>query len=138
MNATNRRRAQEFRKFLNTIEVHLVIYNAGTHMTKRVRDGSPNVPAGISTSPRPRRPWINQVERFFGSLTNRQVRRGTYRSTAELEAAIEAYIDNHNAKPKPFRWTKSATISSPSSIVFAAGHSTPKPLCGALRNQDTS
>jgi hypothetical protein len=65
------------------------------------------------------------------------VRRGTYRSTAELEAAIEAYIDNHNAKPKPFRWTKSATISSPS-IVFAAEHSTPKPLCGALRNQDTS
>jgi hypothetical protein len=52
--------------------------------------------------------WINEVERFFGLLTDRQVRRGTYRSTVEFEAAIQAYIDAHNAKPKPFRWTKSA------------------------------
>ena len=46
------------------------------------------------------------MERFFGLLTDRQVRRGTYQSTAQLQAAIQAYIDAHN--PKPFRWTKSA------------------------------
>jgi hypothetical protein len=52
--------------------------------------------------------WINQVERFFGLLTERQVRRGVHRSTAELEAAIHAYIEAHNANPRPFRWLKSA------------------------------
>jgi hypothetical protein len=41
-------------------------------------------------------------------LTERQVRRGVYRSTAELQTAVLAYIDAHNAKPKPFRWVKSA------------------------------
>ena len=47
-------------------------------------------------------------ERFFGLLTEGQIRRGAHRSTAELEAAITAYIDARNADPKPFRWTKSA------------------------------
>ena len=51
---------------------------------------------------------LGDVERFFGLLTERQVRRGVHRSTAELEAAIHAYIEAHNAKPKPFRWVKSA------------------------------
>lgn len=52
--------------------------------------------------------WINQVERFFALLTDQQLRRGVHRSTDALEAAIHAYIDAHNAEPKPFRWTKSA------------------------------
>ncbi len=52
--------------------------------------------------------WINQVERFFALLTERQIRRGVHRSVAELQAAIQDYIDHHNADPKPFRWTKSA------------------------------
>jgi hypothetical protein len=52
--------------------------------------------------------WINQVERFFGLLTDDQIRRGAHRSTAKLEAAITAYIDARNADPKPFRWTKTA------------------------------
>jgi hypothetical protein len=47
--------------------------------------------------------WINQVERFFGLLTDNQIRRGVHRSTAELETAIGAYIEAHNADPKPFR-----------------------------------
>jgi hypothetical protein len=42
------------------------------------------------------------------SLTEKQVRRGVHRSTAQLEADIRAFIDAHNAAPKPFRWTKSA------------------------------
>ena len=52
--------------------------------------------------------WINQVERFFAELTNKQIRRGVHRSTAELEAAIRRYIETENTDPKPFSWTKSA------------------------------
>ena len=52
--------------------------------------------------------WINQVERFFALLTDQQIRRGAHRSTTELEAAINAYIDACNANPRPFRWTKTA------------------------------
>ena len=52
--------------------------------------------------------WINQVERFFADLTEKQIRRGAHCSTAELEAAITAYIESVNANPRPFLWTKSA------------------------------
>jgi hypothetical protein len=52
--------------------------------------------------------WISLVERFFANLTDKQIRRGAHRSTAELEAAIASYIDAVNANPKPFVWTKSA------------------------------
>jgi transposase len=52
--------------------------------------------------------WINQVERFFALLTQQQIKRGAHRSTKELEAAISAYIQARNEKPKPLRWTKSA------------------------------
>ncbi len=52
--------------------------------------------------------WINQVERFFADLSERQIRRGAHRSTRELETAIRDYIKGVNDDPKPFRWTKSA------------------------------
>jgi len=52
--------------------------------------------------------WVNQVERFFADITEKQIRRGVHRSTEELETAIRAYLDAINARPKPFRWTKSA------------------------------
>jgi hypothetical protein len=48
--------------------------------------------------------WLNQVERFFALLTDKKIRRGV----AELQADIAVFIDQHNADPKPFRWTKSA------------------------------
>jgi len=47
-------------------------------------------------------------ERFFALLTEKQIRRGVHPSTRALEADIHAYIDAHNAEPRPFRWTKSA------------------------------
>lgn len=53
--------------------------------------------------------WINQVERFFANLTDKQIRRGVHRLTRELEAAIKDDINATNADPKPFKWTKSAT-----------------------------
>ena len=52
--------------------------------------------------------WLNQVERWFAALTERQIRRGTHRSTTELERAIEAYLAVCNGQPAPFIWTKTA------------------------------
>ncbi|HLN37247.1 MAG TPA: IS630 family transposase, partial [Xanthobacteraceae bacterium] len=48
------------------------------------------------------------VERFFALLTERQIRPGIHRSVVALKATITTFIEQHNANPKPFRWTKSA------------------------------
>ena len=111
-----RHRAQEFRKFLDEIErnvpanldIHVVMDNASSHKTRLIRAWFAKrrrwhvhfTPTSSS--------WINQVERFFALLSEQQIKRGTHRSTAELERAINAYIKTRNADPKPFRWTKSA------------------------------
>ena len=81
-----------------------------TRPTRRRRSatGSPGVRAGMSISRRPLPSWLNQVERFFADLTEKQIRRGVHRSTAELERAITDYIETVNEAPKPFRWHKSA------------------------------
>jgi transposase len=52
--------------------------------------------------------WLNQVERWFAMLTERQIRRGTHRSTVELENAIRSCLALNNRDPKPFVWTKTA------------------------------
>jgi hypothetical protein len=52
--------------------------------------------------------WLNQVERFFGLITQDAIRRGVFRSVTELKTAMEAYLENHNADPKPFIWTAKA------------------------------
>ena len=52
--------------------------------------------------------WLNLVERFFGLLTEKQLKRGVLTSVKELEAAIYDVIARHNESPKPFVWTKSA------------------------------
>ncbi len=52
--------------------------------------------------------WLNQVERFFAALTEKQLRRGDHRATREPEQAIRDDIDTVNANPRPFRWTRSA------------------------------
>jgi hypothetical protein len=48
------------------------------------------------------------VERFFAEITRKRIRRGVFKNVAELEQAIMDYLENHNADPKPFIWTKSA------------------------------
>ena len=52
--------------------------------------------------------WLNMVARFFRDITTERLRRGVFTSVAELEAAINQYVDHHNTNPKPFIWTKSA------------------------------
>ena len=111
-----RHRASEFRKFLDEIErnvptdldVHLVLDNYATHKTPLIR-------AWLAKRPRfhvhwtpTSASWINQVERFFALVTEKQIRRGVHTSVAQLEADIAAFLTAHNADPKPFRWTKSA------------------------------
>jgi len=111
-----RHRAREFRRFLDTIEaavppaldVHVVLDNYGTHKTPLIhrwllrhpRYHLHFTPVGAT--------WLNQVERWFAALTEKQLRRGVHRSTRALEAAIQEYLQAHNARPKPFVWTKTA------------------------------
>jgi transposase len=111
-----RHRAREFRTFLNTVEasvpadhdVHIVIDNVSSHKTEAVRNWFAKRPRWHVHYTPTSASWINQVERFFADLTEKQIRRGVHRSTAELEAAIKAYIETVNANPRPFVWTKSA------------------------------
>lgn len=111
-----RHRSAEFRKFLSTIDaavpvhldIHLILDNYGTHKTasihrwlaKRPRYHLHFTPTGAS--------WINLVERWFSTLTEKQLRRGVHRSTKELEKAITHYLAMYNEDPKPFVWTKTA------------------------------
>ncbi len=109
-------RSSEFRKFLDQIEanvprdldVHLVMDNYATHKTKPVRDWLAKRPRWHVHFTPTSASWINQVERFFAPITDKQIRRGVHQSTHQLEADIRAFIDAHNAHPKPFHWTKSA------------------------------
>jgi transposase len=52
--------------------------------------------------------WLNMVERFFARITTEAIRRGSFSSVRQLQAAIDAYLAEHNKEPKPFTWTASA------------------------------
>ena len=112
-----RHRAAEFRRFLDQIEanvpadldVHLVMDNYATHKTKLVRDWLVKRPRWHVHLTPTSSSWLNQVERFFALLTERQLRRSVHRSVADLQTTITGFIEQHNAAPKPFRWTKSAS-----------------------------
>jgi transposase len=111
-----RHRAIEFRKFLDRVDasvpadldVHLVLDNYATHK-------APIIKAWLAKRPRyhvhftpTHGSWLNQVERWFGLLTQRQIKRGSHKSVAALKAAIQEFLAAHNDDPKPFVWTKSA------------------------------
>jgi hypothetical protein len=82
--------------------------NVSSHKTQAIRNWFAKRPRGHVHYTPTSASWINQVERFFANLTEKQLRRGVYRSTAELQAAIKHYIKIANAEAKPFVWTKSA------------------------------
>jgi hypothetical protein len=50
--------------------------------------------------------WLNAVEKFFSILTRRAIRRGVFKSVADLQTTIRSYLQHHNADPTPFVWTK--------------------------------
>ena len=111
-----RHRAEEFRDFLDAVdaavpaelEVHVVLDNASIHKAPLIRDWLAKRPRYRLHFTPTASSWLNQVERFFALLTARRLKRGTHRSVEELEAAVLAYVERHNAEPRPFRWTKSA------------------------------
>jgi transposase len=113
-----RHRHQEFLKFLRRLDgefpiemnLHLVMDNYGTHKHPRVQAWlqrhSRFVPHFVPTSSS----WLNLVERWFGELTGKRIRRGVFVSVDALVAAIEEYLAAWNRKPKLFIWT--ATVDS--------------------------
>jgi transposase len=111
-----RHRAAEFRRFLDTIDrnvpsnldVHLILDNYATHKTATIRRWLAKRPRYHLHFTPTSASWLNLVERWFATLTEKQLRRGVHRSTRELEAAIHSYLSLTNNNPKPFIWTKTA------------------------------
>jgi len=111
-----RHRAKEFLQFLRTIDasvpealqVHLIMDNYGTHKTPTVRNWFARHPRFHAHFTPTSASWLNMVERWFGLLSEKQIKRGSHRSTVELEQAIRQYLAIHNQSPKPFVWTKTA------------------------------
>lgn len=96
------------REFPKELDLHLILDNYGTHKT-------PEVKAWLNKHRRfnlhftpTSSSWLNMVERWFRELTTRKLRRGSFSSVPELIDEIESYIEDHNADPKPFVWTKTA------------------------------
>jgi transposase len=111
-----RHRHQEWIKFMRLIdaetppelEIHVIADNYATHK-------HPSVERWLKRHPRFHQhfiptssSWLNVIERFFRDITDKRIRRGIFRSVPDLITAITAYIAEHNADPKPFRWTATA------------------------------
>ena len=111
-----RHRAIEFKKFLTKLDdqvpadldVHLICDNYATHKT-------PAIGKWLIAHPRfhlhftpTSSSWLNQVERWFGLLTDKQLRRAAHRSVQALEKDIRDWIETWNENPRPFAWTKTA------------------------------
>jgi transposase len=113
---TPRHRAEEFRRFLNTIdaqvpaelEVHLVLDNSSTHKTPSIQRwllGHPRFKLHFTPT---YSCWLNLVERWFAELTSKWIKRGSHRSVRALVSSIRSWITNWNDDPKPFVWHKTA------------------------------
>ncbi len=111
-----RHRSLEFKGFLQRLdrevptelEVHCVLDNYSTHKTPLVQRWLLRHPRFHLHFTPTYSSWINQVERLFADLTEKQLRRGTHRSTRQLESAIRLYLAVRNEHPKPFVWVKTA------------------------------
>ena len=115
-NCKRRHRHQEYLSFIKQVDenvpedldVHVVVDNYGTHK-------HPKVKRWLATHPRwhvhytpTSASWLNQVEIWFNQITQRAIRRGTFKSVKELIRKIEDYIRHHNSKSHPFVWTATA------------------------------
>ena len=89
-------------------EVHIVLDNYATHKTALVRNWLVKRPRYRLHFTPTHSSWINQVERWFAQLSQKQIKRGNHHSVKQLQEAIETFVKDHNASPKPFRWVKSA------------------------------
>ncbi len=123
-----RHRHQEFIRFLNAIEaevpagkvVHMILDNYAAHkhpkvcqwLARQERFNFHFTPTSCS--------WINAVEGFFAKLTKRRLRRGVFHSVADLQAAINRFLDEHNGEAKLFTWTADFAVRQASVTRFAA------------------
>ena len=113
-----RHRHQEFLKFLKRLDqafpqdlkLHVVMDNYGTHKHPRVQHWLQRHPRFIAHFIPTSSSWLNLVERWFGELTGKRIRRGVFVSVEDLKQAIEEFLAAWNADPKPFVWT--ATVDS--------------------------
>jgi transposase len=120
-------RHQEFIRFLNAVEaavpagklVHAIADNYATHKHPKVRAWLGRHPRWTFHFTPTSASWLNAVEGYFAKLTKHRLKRGVFRSIVELQAAIERFLAETNADPRPFRWTK-----DPDEIVAAVkrGH----------------
>jgi transposase len=109
-------RHREFIRFLNAVEravpagkiIHAVLDNYATHKHPKVRAWLADHPRWVFHFTPTSASWLNAVESFFSTITRRRIRRGVFKSVADLVHAITAYIREHNKTAKPFLWTKPA------------------------------
>jgi transposase len=122
-----RHRHQEFIRFLNAVErevpagktVHAILDNYAAHKHLAVRRWLARHPRWTFHFTPTSASWLNAVEGFFAILTKRRLKRGVFRSVADLQAAINRFLDDHNAQSKPFQW-----VADPDKIIAAVrrGH----------------
>jgi len=113
-----RHRHQEFLRFLRRLDqqfpgeirLHLVMDNYGTHKHPRVQTWLKRHPRFVPHFVPTSSSWLNLVERWFGELTRKRIRRGSFGSVTDLQRAIEEFLQAWNENPKPFVWT--ATVES--------------------------
>src|SRR6202167_1251563 len=122
-----RHRHQEFIRFLNAVEtqvparkqIHAIVDNYATHKHPKVRKWLARHPRWTFHFTPTSASWLNAVEGFFAKLTKRRLKRGIFLSVGDLQAAINPFVIEHNAEPKPFTWT-----ADPDKIIQAVrrGH----------------
>ncbi len=111
-------RHQEFLSFLKTVEkqtpedldLHVIVDNYSTHKHKKVKSWlNRNKRVTLHFIPTSSS-WLNLVERFFGLITDKAIRRGVFSSVKDLEEKLMYFISCHNEDPVPFKWTKSVEV----------------------------
>lgn len=113
-----RHRHQEFLRFLRRLDqefpgpvpLHLVLDNYGTHQHPKVRAWLGRHPRFLAHFVPTSSSWLNLIERWFGELTSKRVRRDSFHSVQDLEKAIAEFLAAWNEHPQPFLWT--ATVES--------------------------
>jgi transposase len=108
-----RHRHQEFIRFLNAIEeqvpagktIHAILDNYAVHKHPRVRRWLDRHPRWTFHFTPTSTSWLNAVEGFFATHTKRRLKRGVFRSVADLQAAINRFLDEHNQQSRSFIWT---------------------------------
>jgi transposase len=113
-----RHRSQEFVSFLEQIDqqtpvkmdLHLIVDNYSTHKSPLVKRWLKKHPRFHLHFTPTSSSWLNLIERWFGEITRKRIRRGTFRSVKELISAIDEYLKVYNQQPKPFVWTKTADM----------------------------